>query len=122
MKHIICTVCPRGCEMEVEESNGIIRVEKNGCPRGETYAKTEYTCPVRLFTSFVRRTGTVGAGAVHQADPPGEAVRLHRCFAGDYVAGPGSALYRGAAGYLRLWSRYRYQRRRRQAAGSGLKI
>lgn len=54
MKHIICTVCPRGCEMEVEETNGIIRVEKNGCPRGETYAKTEYTCPVRLFTSFVR--------------------------------------------------------------------
>ncbi|WP_325200399.1 DUF1667 domain-containing protein [Oscillibacter sp.] len=57
MKQIVCTVCPRGCEMEAQEVNGVIQVKNNGCARGETYARTEYVRPVRLFTSFLRVKG-----------------------------------------------------------------
>lgn len=57
MKRIICTVCPQGCEIEVEEVNGELHVSNNGCPRGEAYGKSEYVHPVRLFTSLVRVEG-----------------------------------------------------------------
>lgn len=57
MKQVICTVCPRGCEMEVTGTVGAFTVHNNGCARGETYAKSECTQPMRLFTSLVRVEG-----------------------------------------------------------------
>lgn len=59
-KTIICTVCPRGCEIHAEFTDASDIVLKGfSCPRGERYAKDECLAPKRLFTSSVR-TGTPG--------------------------------------------------------------
>lgn len=52
---IICTVCPRGCQIEAEFTDASDIVLKGfSCPRGERYAKDECLAPKRLFTSSVR--------------------------------------------------------------------
>lgn len=57
-KEIICTVCPRGCAITVEGGDGkVLSIEGNGCKRGQTFAETEFTAPVRLLTSTVRVAG-----------------------------------------------------------------
>ena len=54
-KTIICTVCPRGCEIHAEFTDASDIVLKGfSCPRGERYAKDECLAPKRLFTSSVR--------------------------------------------------------------------
>jgi CxxC motif-containing protein len=42
----------------VTEKNGIISVEGHACPRGETYARNEYSVPVRMVTGLVKVAGT----------------------------------------------------------------
>ena len=40
---IICTVCPRGCHIQVEgEGEKILSVEGQGCKRGLEYASAEF--------------------------------------------------------------------------------
>ena len=57
-KEIICTVCPRGCHIEVEgEGEKIISVEGNLCKRGLTYASAEFAHPVRILTTTVKMDG-----------------------------------------------------------------
>lgn len=56
---ITCTRCPMGCTLRVKAEQGTILVEGNGCPRGEEYGRSEFTCPVRTLTSTVR---VLGAG------------------------------------------------------------
>ncbi len=56
MKEIICIVCPRGCQLTVDEANGYA-VTGNGCPRGAAYGKSELQNPTRVLTSTVRLTG-----------------------------------------------------------------
>lgn len=56
MKEFICTVCPRGCHLSVDENNGYA-VSGNSCPRGEQYGKNEAINPVRTLTSTVRIEG-----------------------------------------------------------------
>ena len=57
-KEIICTVCPRGCHLQVEgEGNQILSVEGNGCKRGLEYGSAEFAHPVRILTTTVKLAG-----------------------------------------------------------------
>ena len=57
-KVIICTVCPTGCEMTVTGENGVVTsVVGNTCKRGEAYAASEFSDPMRTLTSTVRVEG-----------------------------------------------------------------
>ncbi|MBQ7898039.1 MAG: DUF1667 domain-containing protein [Clostridia bacterium] len=57
-KEIICTVCPRGCHIQVEgEGDNVISVEGNACKRGFTYASAEFSHPVRILTTTVKIKG-----------------------------------------------------------------
>ncbi len=54
-KEVLCISCPMGCQMRVEIEEGkVLSVKGNTCKRGETYAISEVTKPVRMVTSFVR--------------------------------------------------------------------
>ena len=57
-KEIICTVCPRGCHIQVEgEGDKVLSVEGQGCKRGLEYASAEYAHPVRILTTTVKLDG-----------------------------------------------------------------
>lgn len=57
-KEIICTVCPRGCHMQVEgEGEQILHMEGYGCKRGQTYGAAEFAHPVRILTTTVKISG-----------------------------------------------------------------
>ena len=57
-KEIICTVCPRGCHIQVEgEGETVLSVQDYGCKRGLEYASTEFAHPVRILTTTVRLAG-----------------------------------------------------------------
>jgi CxxC motif-containing protein len=53
---LTCIICPRGCELRValSDSGEVLAVKGNACARGETYANTECTSPMRTVTSTVR--------------------------------------------------------------------
>ena len=51
MKKMICIVCPRGCELSIDELGN---VTGNKCVRGPIYAKEEISCPRRILTSSIR--------------------------------------------------------------------
>lgn len=54
-KSLICVSCPLGCPIEVEIENGeVVAVTGNTCKRGDTYARSEITNPVRSLTSSVK--------------------------------------------------------------------
>lgn len=54
MKELICIVCPRGCRMRADAA---MHITGNACPRGEKYARTELTAPVRTLTSTIKIAG-----------------------------------------------------------------
>ena len=57
-KEIICTVCPRGCHIQVQgEGEKVISVEGYGCKRGLEYASAEFVHPVRILTTTVKIAG-----------------------------------------------------------------
>ena len=57
-KEIICTVCPRGCHIEVEGSGDeIASVQGYACKRGLKYASAEFAHPVRILTTTVKIAG-----------------------------------------------------------------
>lgn len=56
MKELICIVCPKGCRLRVDETDGC-KVTGNSCPRGEEYGKIELTNPTRTITSTVAVRG-----------------------------------------------------------------
>ena len=59
-KSLICVSCPLGCPIEVEVENGaVISVSGNTCKRGDQYARTEITNPVRSLTTSVKVEGGV---------------------------------------------------------------
>lgn len=68
---MICIACPMGCRMQVEETcEGEIKVSGNTCRRGATYARQEYTCPMRTVTSSVlAKNGVRPLCAVKTAAP-----------------------------------------------------
>ncbi len=52
MMELVCIVCPRGCRINIE--NGV--VSGNGCKRGEAFAMSETSCPMRSVCSTVATT------------------------------------------------------------------
>jgi CxxC motif-containing protein len=57
-KEIICTVCPRGCQILAEgDGESVLTAEGYGCKRGLEYANTEYAHPVRILTTTVKLEG-----------------------------------------------------------------
>lgn len=50
-RSLTCILCPRGCSLSVSEN---LTVSGNSCPRGEQYAISECTNPVRTVTATVR--------------------------------------------------------------------
>lgn len=53
-----CILCPRGCRLTAEKAaDGSITVSGNACPRGEKYAVSEMTNPMRTLTTSVYVTG-----------------------------------------------------------------
>lgn len=56
-KELVCTVCPVGCRLTVQEKNGSLSVTGNRCPRGERHAVSECTHPMRVVTTTVKLEG-----------------------------------------------------------------
>jgi len=52
MKQFVCTTCPNGCSLAIDEKT--LKVSGNKCPRGEVFAKNEITCPKRTICSSVK--------------------------------------------------------------------
>ena len=59
IKEMVCVSCPIGCLLTVElnDKNEVISVKGNTCKRGEQYAVSECTNPVRVLTSTMRVKG-----------------------------------------------------------------
>ena len=57
----ICIMCPLGCEVTVrsDDKENIIEIMGNKCAKGETYAKDEFTKPMRVLTSTVKIDGAL---------------------------------------------------------------
>lgn len=54
-ENLTCIVCPMGCQIEAEvENKTVISVKGASCARGENYAKTELTNPMRVITTTIR--------------------------------------------------------------------
>ena len=56
MKEMTCITCPNGCRLQIEEKDGKILVTGNKCRRGEAFAVSELTHPMRTICSTVRTT------------------------------------------------------------------
>ena len=57
-KEIICTVCPRGCHINVVgEGEQITSIDGYSCKRGLEYATNEFIHPVRILTTTVKIAG-----------------------------------------------------------------
>ena len=53
--NLTCVECPMGCSILAQvDGNKVLSVTGNSCPRGESYAKTEVFCPMRVLTTTVR--------------------------------------------------------------------
>lgn len=59
-----CTTCPSECLLTVEVERGadvavveVRSVTGNSCPRGDTFAHQELTCPMRMLTTTVAVSG-----------------------------------------------------------------
>lgn len=54
-KELTCIVCPMGCQLKVcMDKDEILSIEGNTCPRGEAYARTELTNPMRVITTTIK--------------------------------------------------------------------
>lgn len=57
-RELTCINCPMGCRITVTMDGGnIISIEGNTCKRGEVYARTEVTAPVRIVTTTIKVNG-----------------------------------------------------------------
>jgi CxxC motif-containing protein len=57
-KQFTCIVCPVSCNLEVEEKEGILKVNGNQCKRGLNFADREFRNPHRMLTTTVKVTGS----------------------------------------------------------------
>ena len=58
IRKFTCIICPKSCDITLFEEDGELRVEGNGCPRGEKYVLQEHTHPMRSVTTTVNVTGS----------------------------------------------------------------
>lgn len=57
-KNMICTECPKGCDLSVDiEGKRIANVRGAKCPKGILYAAAEIENPTRIFTATVLTEG-----------------------------------------------------------------
>lgn len=53
--NLTCIECPLGCDITVEkDSDTILTITGNTCPRGAKYAGEEVVCPRRVLTTTVK--------------------------------------------------------------------
>ena len=79
-KEIICTVCPRGCHIQVEgEGENILSVTDYSCKRGLEYAKSEFAHPVRILTTTVKISGVSGDLLPVRSNKPVPKEKLFDC-------------------------------------------
>lgn len=60
IKELTCVSCPLGCSLHVELSDDgkeVLNVTGNTCKRGDKYARSECTNPVRVLTSTMKVNG-----------------------------------------------------------------
>ena len=53
-KEIVCIVCPNGCRIRCTQTPDGLSFTGQKCKRGEAYASTELTHPMRTLTTSVR--------------------------------------------------------------------
>ncbi|MBQ6863523.1 MAG: DUF1667 domain-containing protein [Clostridia bacterium] len=57
-KTMTCVACPLGCQLSVTlDGDTVVSVTGNTCKRGDAYARTEISNPVRSLTTTVRCEG-----------------------------------------------------------------
>lgn len=79
-KEIICTVCPRGCRIQVEgQGDEVLSVADYGCKRGLEYATAEYAHPVRILTTTVKMEGVQGDLLPVRSNKPVPKEKLFDC-------------------------------------------
>ena len=54
VREIVCIVCPNGCRVRCEKKQDDIVCSGQACKRGEAYAKSEMTRPMRTLTTSVK--------------------------------------------------------------------
>jgi CxxC motif-containing protein len=55
MPELTCIVCPIGCRLTVERTDGgDVAVRGNRCPKGDVYGREEMLAPKRIVTAVVR--------------------------------------------------------------------
>ncbi len=60
-KELVCICCPVGCMIHVEKrEDGSLEISGNSCPKGEAYARSEVTAPVRTVTALIKVNHGVG--------------------------------------------------------------
>ena len=89
---MICSMCPMGCPLTVEEKDGVIAVQGNTCPRGKKYGEQEYTAPVRVLTTLVKRADGGMASAKTSAPIPKDKVREAAEYVGKLVVSADCAI------------------------------
>lgn len=82
-KKFNCIMCPLGCELIVKVEGERILVSGNNCIRGEQYAKSELTNPVRSISSLVK----VADGSVIQVKTDGQIPKSKIMECMDYLSG-----------------------------------
>ena len=55
-RELTCIVCPKGCQLTVElEGKAILSVSGHTCKRGEAYAVSECSAPMRTLNNYCPR-------------------------------------------------------------------
>ncbi len=85
-RELTCINCPLGCALtgeyeETEEGIRVTKVSGNRCPRGEAYARTELTAPVRMFTSTLPVAGGIYARVSVKSKEPVPKGKMMACAA-----------------------------------------
>lgn len=79
-RNLVCVSCPLGCPIEVEIENGqVISVSGNTCKRGDAYARTEVTNPVRSLTTSVKLEGGIHTVVPVKSSSPVPKDRMFDC-------------------------------------------
>ena len=60
MRELTCIGCPMGCALTVRLEGESLVICGNACPRGEKYARSEFSHPMRMLSSTV----TIDAGEI----------------------------------------------------------
>ena len=62
MRNLTCIVCPIGCNLDIDDSNGAenLSVTGNRCARGTAYALEEIRAPKRVVTATVLLADNTG--------------------------------------------------------------